>query len=135
MDAQFQIGDNRFEYFKFAFMSSYSGVVKGKLSFKGDKSALKKRKVIADDERMTSDEVSQKTESSIEIRILPGTGRLTSSGTTVHGHYTEFMNQLSPGDAIIVNHPNTLVFNFLVFLQLFFVQITRRNQNCSYGIV
>lgn len=40
-----------------------------------------------------------------EIIILQGTGRLTSSGTTVQGHYTEFMNQLSPGDAIIITHP------------------------------
>ena len=40
-----------------------------------------------------------------EINILQGTGRLTSSGTTIQGHYTEFMNQLTPGDAIIIVHP------------------------------
>ena len=40
-----------------------------------------------------------------EVNILQGTGRLTSSGTTIKGHYTEFMNQLTPGDAIIIVHP------------------------------
>ena len=44
-----------------------------------------------------------------EIKIMQGTGRLTSSGTTIQGHYTEFMNQLSPGDAIIIVHPTRLV--------------------------
>jgi hypothetical protein len=36
-----------------------------------------------------------------------GTGRITSSGTTVQGSFTEFMTQLSPGDAIIITHPTT----------------------------
>ena len=44
-----------------------------------------------------------------EIKIMQGTGSLTSSGTTIQGHYTEFMNQLSPGDAIIIVHPTRLV--------------------------
>lgn len=28
-------------------------------------------------------------------------------GTTVHGHETNFMEQLAPGDAIIISHPTT----------------------------
>lgn len=42
-----------------------------------------------------------------DIQIQTGTGRITSSGTTIHGHYTDFMSQLSVGDAIIITHPTT----------------------------
>lgn len=42
-----------------------------------------------------------------EIKILAGTGRMTSSGTTVLGHGTLFMAELTHGDAIIVSHPTT----------------------------
>ena len=34
-------------------------------------------------------------------------GRISSSGTTIHGHETKFMNELRPGDAIIITHPTT----------------------------
>lgn len=47
-------------------------------------------------------------ENSDEIVILNGTGRITSSSTTIHGHGTKFIEELSPGDAIIVFHPTTL---------------------------
>lgn len=43
----------------------------------------------------------------IPMEVLPGTGRITSSGTVVQGHFTEFMRQLSVGDAIIITHPTT----------------------------
>lgn len=87
--------------------SSYSGVVRGKLSFKGDKSVVKvaKKRPIESEEKPA--EKAVKSAEVEEIKIVPGTGRITSSGTTVHGHYTEFMNQLTPGDAIIVTHPTT----------------------------
>lgn len=29
-------------------------------------------------------------------------------GITVHGHYSKFMEELAPGDAIIITHPTTL---------------------------
>ena len=41
------------------------------------------------------------------LKEYVGTGRITSSGTTIHGHYTEFTTQLVPGDAIIITHPIT----------------------------
>ena len=44
-----------------------------------------------------------------EIKIVSGTGRLTSSGTTILGHNTLFMNELTHGDAIIVSHPTTFL--------------------------
>lgn len=89
--------------------NSYAGVVKGKLTFKGDSSKTvksKKRSADSDDPKVSTVELKTNDDSG-EIKILSGTGRITSSGTTVHGHYTEFMNQLTPGDAIIVNHPTT----------------------------
>lgn len=36
-----------------------------------------------------------------------GTGRLVTSGTTVHGKDTKFMDELSIGDAIIITHPTS----------------------------
>ena len=41
------------------------------------------------------------------LKEYVGTGRITSSGITVHGHFTEFSSQLVPGDAIIITHPVT----------------------------
>jgi hypothetical protein len=47
---------------------------------------------------------------STPIVIETGTGRLSTSGTTVHGHEgSKFMTELKAGDAIIVTHPNTNV--------------------------
>lgn len=45
-----------------------------------------------------------------EIIIKTGSGRITSSGTTVQGHErTRFMDEMRAGDAIIVRHPRTLM--------------------------
>lgn len=105
---------------------AYSKAVKGKLSFKGVKPVLKKstkRKLNDDDadDPTTEKEVqSSSGKSSIikasientsaeEIKILAGTGRLTSSGTTILGHGTLFMSELTHGDAIIVSHPSTFL--------------------------
>jgi hypothetical protein len=69
-------------------------------------SQTKKRK-LDEDETKQSRGNSKDEEVSNEIVVLNGTGRITSSGTTIHGHNTEFMNQLKNGDAIIVTHPTT----------------------------
>lgn len=42
-----------------------------------------------------------------EMRPISGTGRITSSGTAVHGHGTKFMDEVHSGDAIIIKHPTT----------------------------
>jgi hypothetical protein len=103
---------------------AYSKAVKGKLSFKGAKVGIKKtlkRKINDDDtddldvkesgQQNTAAENKGTTNiedaSADEIKIVSGTGRLTSSGTTILGHGTLFMNELSHGDAIIVTHPST----------------------------
>lgn len=42
-----------------------------------------------------------------EMRPVSGTGRITSSGTAVHGHDAKFMNELHSGDALLITHPTT----------------------------
>lgn len=113
---------------KMADKDAYSKAVKGKLSFKGVKPVKKttKRKFNDDDdadgptiekEVQSSSGASSNVKSSTsienasadEIKILAGTGRLTSSGTTILGHGTLFMSELTHGDAIIVSHPSTFL--------------------------
>lgn len=65
----------------------------------------KKRKL--DEAHAITNEHNDESNESDEIIILNGTGRITSSGTTVHGHNAEFMNQLKVGDAILITHPTT----------------------------
>ncbi|CAM9683736.1 unnamed protein product [Chrysoparadoxa australica] len=40
---------------------------------------------------------------------ITGTGRITTSGTAVTGYNTNFLSELSVGDAIIIQHPTSLV--------------------------
>ena len=92
-------------------MASFDKVVKSKLKFKGSTtskgpstSSSKKRSF----ESIEASPAAQSQDSASHgIRVLPGEGRITSSGTTVHGHETKFMDQLSVGDAIIVRHPTS----------------------------
>lgn len=42
-----------------------------------------------------------------EMRPVSGTGRITSSGTAVHGHDAKFMDELHSGDAVLITHPST----------------------------
>lgn len=42
-----------------------------------------------------------------EMRPVSGSGRITSSGTAVHGHEAKFMDELHSGDAILITHPTT----------------------------
>lgn len=59
-------------------------------------------------ETTTSERREEASGNNDEIILLNGTGRITSSGTTIQGHSTKFLEELSPGDAIIVFHPTTL---------------------------
>lgn len=120
-------------------MSSYGNVVRGKLSFKGEKpkavksstssgtsSAAASSSSISGTKRSresTDDDSREAQGEPPQITILQGVGRITSSGTVVHGHFTEFMRQLKVGDAIIITHPTTYVLYFLamaIYLISFF---------------
>ena len=67
-----------------------------------------KAKRTADSMSSSTTEDGAPEEPTFEAMIQQGMGRLSSSGSTIQGHYTEFMNQLSPGDAIIITHPTSL---------------------------
>lgn len=87
-------------------------IIASKLRFKGtnDSKITKKRKAESTDILNHEENISSMREDtqSSEIKILDGTGRITSSGTTVHGHEnSRFMEQFSPGDAILITHPTS----------------------------
>ena len=91
--------------------------VGGRLRFKGDDAAKPKPKRKRDEEEggpRTGGAGAAATGAAaaaapFEVKIEAGTGRLTSSGTTVQGHETNFMTQLSVGDALMITHPMSLV--------------------------
>ena len=66
-----------------------------------------KRKIEKPTEDSERKEQKVSENSDEEIVVMNGSGRITSSGTTVHGHGTDFMSQLSVNDAIIITHPAT----------------------------
>eukprot|EP01041_Mallomonas_annulata_P008215 gene8215-16890_t len=90
----------------FLSMSVYNKAVTKKLTFKGqsDNNKKPKQKRKLDESGLGSDAAialeSQRSED--EIVIMSGTG------TTVHGHGTNFMEELQPGDAILISHPTTM---------------------------
>eukprot|EP01035_Chromulina_nebulosa_P018466 gene18466-24176_t len=90
-------------------------IVTSKLSFKGDSNKPKpiKRKIDVIDSKESNkkainNNINEDQDDNYEVKIQQGTGRITSSGTTIQGHYTTFMDELSPGDAIMISHPTTL---------------------------
>ncbi|CAM9762461.1 unnamed protein product [Discosporangium mesarthrocarpum] len=99
----------------------------GRLVFKGGEAAVsakgkkkakaKKRKQREEQERAAvaaaegvSSTLDAGTDGRVEVEFRPvgGTGRMTSSGTTIHGHEAKFMDELHVGDAVIIKHPTTL---------------------------
>ena len=100
-------------------MSSYANVKSHKLTFKGDAEKKKKKKKrrrehenggnsVDDNGLPDTADTSEDGLGEEEITIVTGTGRITSSGCTIYGHATQFSNELSVGDAIIVTHPSSL---------------------------
>lgn len=79
--------------------------VGGRLKFKGESKKRKQR----DKGNYCNETAETVTEEMHDVKILIGNGRITSSGTTIHGHETAFMDQLSVGDAVIISHPVSLV--------------------------
>ena len=93
---------------------AYSRVKSSKLMFKGaskPKKVIKRQPDEAGFAHRTTEDVAEREEEEEEeqIRILSGSGRVTSSGTTIFGHETLFSNELAVGDAIVVSHPQSLV--------------------------
>ena len=89
--------------------SAYDKTVKSKLSFKGIKKTKKKRKTTEEGTSRSNDiSTTEDNNQSDDIVIISGSGRMTSSGNTIQGHDTKFEEELCPGDAIIVFHPQSL---------------------------
>mmetsp|Transcript_32210 Transcript_32210/g.102660 ORF Transcript_32210/g.102660 Transcript_32210/m.102660 type:complete len:208 (-) Transcript_32210:721-1344(-) len=84
---------------------SYASARPGALKLKGASVATKKAKK---SKKRKSSPVAAAGEEE-EVTVHRGTGRLSSSGTTVRGYETTFLRELRPGDAVIVSHPTSLV--------------------------
>ena len=89
-------------------------VIGTKLKFKGDNSLPKRKKIDLDasDGKPSLTEISSSSSGDVEeenFEPVQGTGRITSGSTIISGHYTKFMDELKPGDAIIISHPTSLV--------------------------
>lgn len=89
---------------------SYSRVRAGGLKLKGGLKSSSSTKKYKHESRMDDPKATETTpqEDNDELVTSSGTGRLTSSGTTIHGYETKFMDEIAVGDAIIIKHPTTL---------------------------
>jgi hypothetical protein len=96
---------------------SYNRTNASKLVFKGDKDKKKKKREREERDNDNNDNNDEEgegkqrkiTEGEDEVvEIKNGTGRITSSSTTITGHYTKFMDELGINDAILVTNPITL---------------------------
>eukprot|EP00918_Siedleckia_nematoides_P023517 GHVU01050691.1.p1 GENE.GHVU01050691.1~~GHVU01050691.1.p1 ORF type:complete len:229 (-),score=37.89 GHVU01050691.1:1229-1915(-) len=77
-------------------------VLKGKTEIKKKKSKRSHRVKGGDP---ATEEASEKP---VDVPLSPGTGRLVSSGPTVHGFESAFKEECEPGDIVYVHHPTTL---------------------------
>lgn len=48
-------------------------------------------------------------EAEVDAVRVKGTGRITSSGTVIHGLGTKFMHEFKPGDGLEISHPTSCV--------------------------
>lgn len=100
---------------------SYQNIRGGPLMLGGKEvkrsSKHKKKKSKSKRTREEREETSQPKNKETEAESTPkpivietGSGRISTSGTTVQGHEgSKFMTELKAGDAIIVTHPQTNV--------------------------
>ena len=107
----------------------YTKVNTSKLSFKGEKSKKSVKRPIdsisisgvagggssggssSSSRNIPTTDVAAEVEGEEEeaMQVMVGSGRITSSGTTIHGHETKFTTELSVNDAIVVSHPTSFV--------------------------
>eukprot|EP00743_Colponemidia_sp_Colp-15_P004621 GILK01004981.1.p1 GENE.GILK01004981.1~~GILK01004981.1.p1 ORF type:complete len:213 (-),score=51.38 GILK01004981.1:105-701(-) len=85
----------------------------GRLVFKGESEKPKKHKKEKKEKKEKKHKKNKRSRDSTEETaadegIKQGTGRIITSGTTLHGVETEFLRELEVGDAVMVTHPSTL---------------------------
>eukprot|EP00435_Cladocopium_sp_Y103_P027567 s3650_g6.t2 len=90
--------------------SSFAGVKRTALSFKGEAGREKKKRRGKAD---TGDDVvnvegGEAPEKEIDVPVVPGSGRIVTNTTTIHGFETKFKDELEVGDTIMVHHPTSL---------------------------
>eukprot|EP00434_Breviolum_minutum_P003748 symbB.v1.2.003302.t1/scaffold182.1/size414077/15 len=89
--------------------SSFGGVKRTALNFKGEAGREKKKRRGKVD---TGDEVvnveGEKVEQEIDVPVVAGSGRIVTNTTTIHGFETKFKDELEVGDTIMVHHPTSL---------------------------
>ncbi|KAF1332940.1 putative dehydrogenase, partial [Globisporangium splendens] len=96
-------------------VDAYGKTVGGKLKLKGGLSLKPKKKEKKHKKKRVhdADATSQSSASAaanFELVKVKGTGRILSSGATLMGQVgTKFLLELSVGDAIIIQHPTSLV--------------------------
>ncbi|CAL1146398.1 unnamed protein product [Cladocopium goreaui] len=91
-------------------MSSFAGVKRTALSFKGEAGREKKKrrgKVDTGDE-VVNVEGGEAPDKEIDVPVVPGSGRIVTNTTTIHGFETKFKDELEVGDTIMVHHPTSL---------------------------
>lgn len=87
-----------------------SGVKRTALSFKGEAGREKKKrrgKVDTGDE-VVNVEGGEAPDKEIDVPVVPGSGRIVTNTTTIHGFETKFKDELEVGDTIMVHHPTSL---------------------------
>merc|ERR1739848_769782 len=89
----------------------FTGVKKGALKLKGESTTMgEKQNRLAKKEKIKEgrgDDTEQKIEEDETAPVIPGSGRLLASGTTIHGFDTKFLEEVAVGDALLVQHPGT----------------------------
>ena len=82
----------------------------GKLTFKGEDSVTKKKKSKKDKkEKKEKKKRKREAEEDAEPEIVTGSGRIVSSGKSIHGMETVFKDECEIGDTLLVTHPVSLV--------------------------
>ncbi|KAG6614537.1 Niemann-Pick C1 protein [Phytophthora cinnamomi] len=97
-------------------MSSYSKTVGGKLQLKGGlslkpaKHKKHKKEKKEKNKKRAREEENQEEKQPFELVKTRGSGRLLSSGTTLMGQVgSRFLQELSVGDAVVIQHPTSLL--------------------------
>ncbi|EDO06415.1 hypothetical protein BBOV_II004600 [Babesia bovis T2Bo] len=79
----------------------YNRNVGGRLKLKGLKSKGLRSKTNTTDSATST----EKSKVNIKYKTIEGTGRIVSSGNTIQGFATKFVDEVAVGDTIVVNHP------------------------------
>jgi len=110
----------------------------GALKFKNEDGpviAKKDKKSKKDKKKEKKKRKEQKLEESIKPDIVEGSGRIVSSGKSIHGMETVFKDQCEVGDTLIVWHPVSLMNEEKVITGILSQRSMSTNENFSQDLV